>query len=95
MGGAEGTQAPGDADKLLSVSGPLRIPKSDVISPNPTNAQTVSANLCRVFSLENGRLAMKLSWATNNLYLGTQVMGSNPGIRSRSYGESPQLSKVT
>ena len=32
---------------------------------------------------------------TNNVYLDTQVMGSNPGIRSRSYGEGPQIPKVT
>ena len=30
---------------------------------------------------------------TDNVYLDGQVMGSNPGVRSRSYGESPQIPK--
>ena len=30
---------------------------------------------------------------TDNVYLDTQVMGSNPGIRSRSHEESPEFPK--
>ena len=81
----------------ISCKFPVSIPRD--LSPGPENGQVSSPdNILPILGplmIPSPKVPLTEKEGTDTVYLDGQVMGSNPGVRSRSYGESPQPPKVT